>query len=49
LIEEGERSIARQDELEKAAYREAVEQTSGIFTDVYPDGYLDELRKDWPE
>lgn len=49
LIREGQRVIEenRRDEVE--ARREAVRRTAGALTGVYPPGYLERLREEWPE
>lgn len=40
----------RDDETERLQdRRRAIEETAGSLTGCYPPGYLDELRKDWPE
>jgi hypothetical protein len=28
---------------------EAIRETSGMLTDCYPSGYLEELHQEWPE
>jgi predicted NBD/HSP70 family sugar kinase len=49
LIEEGHRALRAQREAAAEKRRAAIAASSGMFDDVYEDGYLDELRKDWPE
>lgn len=40
----------RDDEAEWLAdRRRAIEETAGSLSGMYPPGYLEELRKDWPE
>ncbi len=48
LVREGHRAIAADAERATAERRAAIERTSGALTGMYPDGYLDELRDDWP-
>jgi hypothetical protein len=48
LIEEGHRALRTQREAAIAKRREAIARSSGMFDDVYEEGYLNELRKDWP-
>jgi hypothetical protein len=47
LVAEGRIALRRSDTEE--ARRSAVHATAGAFSDVYGEGYLDELREDWPE
>jgi hypothetical protein len=45
LVEAGAEAL----EDERQRRLRAIEETAGIFEDVYPPGYLEELRKDWPD
>lgn len=49
LVEEGHRAVVSQLERDAGARRDGVTRTSGVLTGAYGDGYLAELRKDWPE
>ncbi|MCE7480717.1 MULTISPECIES: hypothetical protein [Microbacterium] len=50
LAVEGGQSLAAVRAARRVARRRALDETRGIFgPDVYPPGYLDDLRKDWPE
>ncbi|GAB3884481.1 hypothetical protein ACFQ1S_16520 [Kibdelosporangium lantanae] len=49
LLEEGHRAVNNQYEAALARRRAAIERTSGGYDDIFPEGYLEELRKDWPE
>lgn len=48
LIGEGHRAIAPHAERAGANRRAAIESTGGALTGSYPDGYLEQLRGDWP-
>lgn len=49
LAEAGTEILAARRAARRAERRKALEQTRGMFgPDVYPPGYLDELRQDWP-
>jgi hypothetical protein len=48
LLEEGHRAVVGQRESATRERREAVARTSGALTGDYGEGYLDELRGDWP-
>ena len=41
--------MLRQRDHDAAARRAAVDRTSAALTGAYCDGYLAELREDWPE
>ena len=49
LAREGHRSIGAEADEEVAERQAALRSTSGTLTGVYPDGYLGDLRGDWPE
>ena len=48
LVEEGHRAVIGQRERSLRQRRDAVARTSGALTGVYGDGYLSDLREDWP-
>jgi hypothetical protein len=49
LVEEGHRAVVGELERDTSARRDAVARTSGALTGAYGDGYLADLREDWPE
>lgn len=49
LIREGHRAITPGFEWASEDRRTAIIDTSGALTGSYPDGYLEQLRDDWPE
>lgn len=49
LVEEGHRAIHQETQRRAARQRDAVRRTSGVLSGVYPRGYLDALREEWPE
>jgi hypothetical protein len=49
LVEEGHRAAIEQHDVHVAARRASVTRTGGALTGLYGDGYLAELRQDWPE
>lgn len=48
LVEEGHRAVLGQQERRLRQRREALARTSGALTGLYGEGYLGELREDWP-
>jgi hypothetical protein len=48
LVDAGHRAIQEEDAARAERRRKAIEETAGIFDDIYPEGYLQELREDWP-
>ena len=49
LVEEGHRAVLSQLERDISARLDAVARTSGALTGAYGEGYLADLREDWPE
>lgn len=49
LVEAGKASVDAERAERLRRRREAVREMQGKFGDAYPPGYLEELRKDWPE
>lgn len=49
LINEGHHALQTEQERRKVEWRATLERTSGAFDGLYEPGYLEELRKDWPE
>ena len=48
LIDAGRRSVVGEAAARRAARLQAIEQASAGLEGVYPAGYLEELREDWP-
>ena len=49
LIEEGARSVRQRDEDVTAARIAVIDGLAGSLDDLYPEGYLEDLRADWDE
>ena len=49
LVQEGRRAVDDDAAARVERRRAAIERTAGIFTGLYPPGYLEELRRDWPD
>jgi hypothetical protein len=43
------RDWARSQEDDRERHRAALDRTRGSMTGVFPEGYLDDLRDEWPE
>lgn len=48
LLQAGRAAIRGRDADDRSARLRSVEEQAGALTGVYPAGYLDELRNDWP-
>lgn len=49
LAELGAETLESDEAGRREARRKLVEANAGGFEDAYPPGYLEELRKDWPD
>ncbi|MFT4229328.1 MAG: hypothetical protein QM602_03460 [Microbacterium sp.] len=49
LLVRGGASVEAARAARRAERRKALLESRGTFADAYPPGYLDELRKDWPD
>jgi hypothetical protein len=49
LAEAGTETLAAKRAARREERRRALQETRGMFADVYPPRYLEEPRKDWPE
>lgn len=49
LVEEGHLVLKQHREELLQTRRAAIRATAGTFSDLYPPGYLADLREDWPE
>lgn len=49
LALEGHRAVVVRQRQHRTARLEALRRHGGALTDVYPQGYVDSLREDWPE
>ena len=49
LLGEGYRALEEAAGQAAADRREALRRTSGLLTGIYGPGYLEQLRRDWPE
>ena len=49
LIVDNGRNVAEVSEEETARRLAAIEEYAGTFSDLYPPGYLEQLRNEWPE
>ena len=43
------RDWTREHDDDREEHRAALRRTSGSMTGVFPEGYLDDLRDEWPE